>query len=85
MDYLATKFSGGVYLYWPLKHSLGGEERLSSKVQLSPCECRKSERTGPAGYRVENGTRRNGREGSEDSPPASQACVNTEFPDRQYL
>ena len=85
MDYLATKFSGGVYLYWPLKHRHRGEERQSSKVQLSPSECRKSERIGPAGYRVENGTRRNGREGNEDSPPAFQAFVNTEFPDRQYL
>ena len=39
----------------------------------------------PAGYGVENSTRRNDRESSEDGPPAPQACVNTEFPDRQCL
>lgn len=72
-------------LYWPLKQRNRDEERKCNKVQLSPGGCRKSERTAPVGYTVENGTRRNDRKSSEDGPPASQAHVNTEFPDRQCL
>lgn len=40
-------------LYWPLKQRNRDEERKCNKVQLSSSGCRKSERTVPVGYRVD--------------------------------